>query len=157
MFEKEPPTITEGMPTWVSFQPSWRWTKAFASSSPSSRRPISRTVSSITRSSAGMPRPSTATGSPAGWMAIVSRLIAATIDAAGTTGWVAKYSAPSRPVSSAVVARNRMSRAGRGWRASRPAISIRAATPLALSTAPLQIRSASPSGRQVPKWSQWAR
>ena len=29
--------------------------------------------------------------------------------------------------------------------------------PLALSTAPLQIRSAAPSGRQRPKWSQWAR
>jgi hypothetical protein len=29
------------------------------------------------------------------------------------------------------------------------------AMPLALSTAPLQIRSASPSGRQMPRWSQW--
>ena len=39
-----------------------------------------------------------------------------------------------------------MSRGGCGWRARRPAISISIAMPLALSTAPLQIRSASPGG-----------
>ena len=49
-----------------------------------------------------------------GAIATVSMLIAATIEASGTGGCAAKYSAPSRPISSAVVARNRMSRTGRG-------------------------------------------
>ena len=149
--------MIDGMPACVSFQPSWRWTKASASSSVSSRRPIAATVSSITRSSAGRPRPITATGSPAGWMATVSMLIAATIDCRR-----------ARPDAR----RNIRRRAGRPpprwWRGtgcraraaaaapSRPAISSIIAMPLALSTAPLQIRSASPSGRQIPKWSQWA-
>ena len=145
-----------GTPARVSAQPSWRSTKASASSSGSSRRPALGDGPSITsRAPAGRGRSSR----PAR-----RRVDGDGVDvdrgddrASGTGGWAAKYSAPSRPTSSAVVARNKMSRCGRGSRPRRPAISIRVAMPLALSTAPLQIRSGAPSGRQVPKWSQWPR
>ena len=53
--EKEPPTMIAGTPRRASAQPSWRWTKAAASSSGSIRRPMSTMVESTSRSSAGLP------------------------------------------------------------------------------------------------------
>ena len=68
----------------------------------------------------------------------MSRLMFATRPSAGTVGWVANHSAPSRPFSSAVSATNSIERFGAGDSAfSVRAASSRMATPSALSSAPL--------------------
>ncbi len=72
------------------------------------------------------------------------------------SGLAAKYSLPSRPYSSPVNATNTTERAGLGRTAPKArASSIRAAVPLALSTAPLKIVSPLPAGA-LPRWSQCA-
>ena len=68
----------------------------------------------------------------------MSMLMLATSDAAGTVGWVANHSAPSRPFSSAVSAMNSSERLGASFDAtSWCAASSMIATPSALSSAPL--------------------
>ena len=145
MSEKLPPTISDVTPLAPSAQPSCRWTKASASPSSSILRPSPVATDRTIASYAGLPRPIVATGVPRRNRDRVD------IERDGDVGQRhhrvgGEIMRAEQPLSSAVVARKSgTSRSGRGPAASRLATSISTAIPLALSTAPLQMRSASAS------------
>jgi hypothetical protein len=80
----------------------------------------------------------------------MSMLIMATTSARGTVGFLVQYADPRRPSSSPVNAMKMVGRRGRGPTARRSATRSSAATPDALSSAPLWIARLSGSSEPIP-------
>ena len=159
MSEKEPPTIIAGHAGAGQRPAVLALDEGVGLVVGSSRRPSARDGRVDQRRRApATPRPIIATGSPAGCDR--DRVHVDRGDdrrRAARSDGRRNSSAPSRPISSAVVARNRMSRAGRG-RAGEPAGDLdqhRDAARIVDRAVADPVRRR-PPGRQMPRWSQWA-